>query len=81
MLFVYFSKLSDQLVHEVKDTALSKADDRQAFVLPVIGAPVLAAAVPLAAAGAIGAYGAYGDTILTLLNSVIGKRICFSIFC
>ena len=56
----------------MKDTALSQADDRQAFVLPVIGAPVLAAAVPLAAAGAIGAYGAYGDTILTLLNSFLG---------
>ena len=57
----------------MKYASLSQADDRQAFVLPVIGAPVLAAAVPLAAAGAIGAYGAYGDTILTLLNSFLGK--------
>ena len=54
--------------------ALEKADDRQGFVLPVIGAPFLAATVPLAAAGAIGAYGAYGDTILNLLNSLVGKK-------
>ena len=52
---------------------LSKADDRQAVALPVIGAPFLAATVPFAAAGAIGVYGVYGDTILTFLNSLLGK--------
>ena len=51
---------------------LSKADDRQAISLPVLGAPFLAATLPLAAAGAIGVYGAYQDAIITYFNSLFG---------
>ena len=51
----------------------SKADDRQGIALPVVGAPFLAATVPLAAAGAIGVYGAYGDVITSFLNSLLGE--------
>ena len=70
-LFFQFSDRNPN--HEKRTKLVSKAADRQAVVLPVIGAPFLAATVPLAAAGAIGVYGAYGDTILTLLNSLLGK--------
>ena len=51
---------------------MTKSEDRQGVVLPVIGAPFLAATLPLAAAGAIGVYGAYGDAILTYLNTILG---------
>ena len=63
------------LGHRKMDTYkknVAKADDRQGVVLPIIGAPFLAATLPLAAAGAIGVYGAYGDVITSYLNSLIG---------
>ena len=47
--------------------------NRQAIAVPVLGAPFLAATLPLAAAGAIGVYGVYGDEIVRLINSFIGK--------
>ena len=49
--------------------------ERQGFVLPALGAPFIAAALPAAGAAAIGIYGAYGDEIATLFNSFLSKFI------
>ena len=48
-------------------------ENRQAILVPVLGAPFLASSLPLAAAGAIGVYGVYGDEIARLINSFLGK--------
>ena len=71
---IYFAehKIDEETNKERKD--LDKAQDRQAIALPVLGAPFLAATLPLAAAGALGVYGTYGDEILMLLNSVLGNN-------
>ena len=53
-----------------KDT---KIIERQGVVLPVLGAPFIAAALPAAGAAAVGIYGAYGDDIATLFNSFFSK--------
>ena len=69
-------ELTDRIpAPDEENKAISKADERQDVVLPVLGAPFLAATLPLAAAGAIGVYGAYGDAILALLNSLLGKKM------
>ena len=47
--------------------------ERQAIVLPVLGAPFLAAALPAAGAAAVGIYGTYGDEIERLVSSLLGK--------
>ena len=49
--------------------------ERQGFVLPALGAPFIAAALPAAGAAAVGIYGAYGDEIATLFNSFLSKFI------
>ena len=55
------------------ESKVSKADDRQGFVLPLPSAPFIAATAPLAAAGGIAVYGAYGDVIAAFLNSLLGE--------
>ena len=47
--------------------------ERQGIVLPVLGAPFLAAALPAAGAAAVGIYGTYGDEIEGLVSSLLGK--------
>ena len=70
----WFNHLEDHNTdHANKKSSLSKADDRQAIALPVVGAPFLAATVPLAAAGGLAVYGTYGDAIIALLNSFLGN--------
>ena len=54
--------------------------ERQGFVLPALGVPFIAAALPAAGAAAIGIYGAYGDEIATLYNSFFSKCI-LDLFC
>ena len=49
--------------------------ERQGFVLPALGVPFMAAALPAAGAAAIGIYGSYGDEIATLYNSFFSKCI------
>ena len=49
--------------------------ERQGFVLPALGAPFIAAALPAAGAAAVGIYGAYGDEIATLFNSFFSEFI------
>ena len=58
---------------DVIESKVSKADDRQGFVLPIPGAPFLAAAGAGAAASSIAVYGAYGDVIAAFLNSLLGE--------
>ena len=54
--------------------------ERQGFVLPALGAPFIAAALPAVGAAAVGIYGAYGDEIATLFNSFLSKFI-FDLIC
>ena len=53
-----------------KDT---KIIERQGFILPALGVPFIAAALPAAGAAAIGIYGSYGDEITSLFNSFFSK--------
>ena len=53
-----------------KDT---KIIERQGVVLPILGVPFIAAALPAAGAAALGIYGAYGDEITSLFNSFFSK--------
>ena len=74
LISIYFIKIEiNKLFGTEENPIQDKAEDRQALVIPVLGAPFLAASLPLAAAGAIGIYGTYGEEILTLLNSFIGN--------
>ena len=72
--FCSFSVNDDFAVDKIsrKDTNII---ERQGFVLPVLGAPFIAAALPAAGAAAIGIYGAYGDELATLFNSFFSKPI------
>ena len=67
-------RLNDFAVDKIsrKDTNVI---ERQGFVLPALGAPFIAAALPAAGAAAVGIYGAYGDEIATLFNSFFSKFI------
>ena len=53
-----------------KDT---KIIERQGIILPALGVPFIAAALPAAGAAAIGIYGTYGDDIASLFNSFFSK--------
>ena len=81
-VFICFPKLlhSPFSVHD--DFAVDKISrkdtniiERQGFVLPALGAPFIAAALPAAGAAAVGIYGAYGDEIANLFNSFLSKFI------
>ena len=49
-------------------------NERQGVVIPVLGVPFLAAALPTTAAAAIGIYATYGDEIASLFNSIFSKH-------
>ena len=51
-----------------------KIEERQGIVLPVLGVPFLASALPTAAAAAIGLYGAYPDELEYIFNLLFGKN-------
>ena len=48
--------------------------ERQGIVLPVLGVPFIASALPAAAAAAIGVYGAYPDEFEYIFNLLFGKN-------
>ena len=67
--------LTETKKHDKDQTTIDKSDTirRQGIVAPPIPLPLVAAAVPAAAAAAIGAYGTYQQEINALFNSFGGK--------
>ena len=48
--------------------------ERQGLVVPAVGVPFAAAALPAAAAAGIAVYGTYQEDIHRIVNSLVGKN-------
>ena len=65
------------MINDISVDKISRKDtkiiERQGVVLPILGVPFIAAALPAAGAAALGIYGTYGDEITSLFNSFFSK--------
>ena len=78
--YILFFSVDDDFALDKISQKGKNVIERQGFVLPALGAPFIAAALPAAGVAAVGIYGAYGDDIAELFNSFLSKSM-LDLFC
>ena len=76
---MYCCSFVENRIDQDEFNSAPEIDKRQGSLLPVIGIPFLASALPAAAAAVIGLYGSYTEEFRYIYNLIFGKpspKIC-----